>query len=76
MVKSSPINDHGAAHFKNILPYHDWPAILRRVNRVRTAAARGMPRKTATLLATVEYEISSVPSSRLMTLIKKIASGA
>jgi len=43
---------------------------------VMMAAASGMPRKTATLFATVEYWISMVLSERLMTLMNSSARGA
>lgn len=71
-----PIRDHGAANLRNIWSYHLGLAIFRSANRVTIAVPRGIPRKTATLLATVEYPISSVPSSLLMTLMKSRARGA
>ena len=40
------------------------------------AAPRGMPRKTATLVATMEYEIDLAAESPLMTLMKRMASGS
>lgn len=46
------------------------------VNRVTMAAARGMPKNAATLVATVEYEDEIGVSESLMTLMKKMASGA
>ena len=49
---------------------------LRMVNRVTMAAARGMPKNAATLVATVEYEDEIGVSESLMTLMKRIASGA
>ena len=49
---------------------------LRTVNLVKIAAPRGIPRKTATLIATVEYETVMRPLEWLMTRMKRIASGA
>lgn len=45
-------------------------------NRVMMAAARGIPKNAATLVATVEYEGVIVECEWLMMLIKKIAKGA
>lgn len=44
--------------------------------RVSIAAPRGIPRKTATDFATVEYWMSKVPSSWEMTFMKSKARGA
>ena len=49
---------------------------MRMANRVRMAAARGIPRNAATLVATVEYEGEIVEFEWLMTLMKKMARGA
>jgi hypothetical protein len=76
MVNKSPIRDHGAANFKNTWSYHIGLAIFRSVNQVKIATPRGMPRKAATLFAIVEYSMPSVPSSRLITLMKRSARGA
>lgn len=61
---------------KKTRSYHSDPAILRREKRVMIAAPRGMPRKTATLVATVEYDTSREPSSPLITEIKNTDIGA
>lgn len=76
MVNRSPIRDHGDSHLMNTSLYHLRPAILRIMYRVTIAAPRGIPRKTATLLATVEYSMDMVPSARLMTFMKRRARGA
>jgi hypothetical protein len=44
--------------------------------RVMMAAARGIPKNAATLVATVEYEGVIVECEWLMTFMKKIARGA
>jgi len=56
MVYSSPMSEKGAIHFKKRLVYHSSPASQRTANLETNAAASGMPRKTATLVAMVEYE--------------------
>lgn len=76
MVYKSPIRDHGETKRMNMRSYHAGPAMNRRPNLVITAAPRGMPRNAATLVATTEYEIGAMSFSSLMTLRKKIASGA
>jgi hypothetical protein len=43
---------------------------------VTIAAPRGMPRKTATLVATVVYELVTLDLAWLITLMNNIASGA
>jgi hypothetical protein len=58
MVYSRPIRDQGEMMRIKTRSYHSGPASLRREKRVIMAAARGMPRKTATLVATVEYDTS------------------
>ena len=75
IVYSSPINDHGASHFKNCCSYQ-LGEIFRSAMRVTMAAANGMPRKAATLVATVEYDGEMLDSEWLMTLMKKMARGA
>ena len=75
-MNKRPISDHGAANLRKISSYQRGLVILRNRKRVRIAAPRGIPRKTATDLATVEYEMSRVPSSREMTLMKSRARGA
>ena len=76
IVNKRPMRDQGAANFRNTLSYHLALVNLRSEKRVTIAAARGMPRNTATLLATVGYSMSKVPSSREMTFMKRRASGA
>ena len=76
IVYSKPIRDHGEMTRRKTRSYHSGPASLRIEKRVMMAAARGMPRKTATLVATIEYETSREPSSPLMMLMKKMAIGA
>ena len=70
------MSDHGANHFRKVFSYHSGLINFRSVRRVIIAAPRGIPRKTATLVATVSYETATVPFSRLITLIKRMASGA
>ena len=54
MVKRRPMSDHGAANFRKASSYHRGLVTLRSRKRVKMAAPRGIPRKTATDLATVE----------------------
>lgn len=54
MVYSRPISDQGAIHFMNVSSYHVGLVSFRTANRVRMAAPSGMPKNTATLVATVE----------------------
>ena len=44
------MRDHGEINFKNTWSYHVGPASLRRVNRVKIAAPRGMPRESSDAL--------------------------
>lgn len=76
IVYSNPMRDHGEMTRRKTRSYHSGPASLRIEKRVIIAAARGIPRKTATLVATIEYETSRAPSSPLMMLMKKMAIGA
>lgn len=76
IVKRSPMRDHGLAHFKKMLSNQAGLKIARSVNRVTIAAPRGIPRNTATLLATTEYDIEISSLEWLMTLINRRASGA
>lgn len=76
MVNRRPMSDQGAANLRKTSSYQRALVSLRSENRVRTAAASGMPRKTATDWATVWYSISRVPSSPEMTFMKRRASGA
>lgn len=75
-MKRSPIRDHGAAHFMKTELYQWGEVSFRRVKRVSIAAARGIPRKTATDFATTEYSMPKVPSSPEMTFMKRRARGA
>lgn len=70
------MRDHGAANLRKTWSYHFALKSFRSENRVTMAAPSGIPRNTATLLATVEYWTSSAPLSRLMTLMKRMARGA
>lgn len=53
-MKRRPIRDHGAKYLRKTVEYHLSLTSFRKVKRVRIAAQRGIPRKTATDLATVE----------------------
>jgi len=75
MVYSSPISDHGATHLRKVFSYH-WTLMARIPKRVTIAAPSGIPRKTATLVATVWYETEVELLAPLMTLTNRIASGA
>ena len=74
IVYNRPMRDHGESHFINI-SYLDGPAKCRIRHRVRTAAPNGIPKKTATFVATTGYETSN-SSVSLITLMKRTASGA
>ena len=70
------MSDQGASHFRKIWEYQAGPASQRTTRRVSIAAPRGMPRNTATLVATEEYDMASVVVSPPMIWMKKTASGA
>ena len=76
MVYSRPIKDQGARYFKNVSSYHFELVNHLMANLVTIAAPSGIPRKTATLIATVEYEIEIAEVEPLMTRMKNTASGA
>ena len=76
MVYSRPISDHGAIHFRIIWSYHVGLVSLRTANRVMMAAPKGMPRNTATLVATVEYEAFTVVEELPIIRRNRMASGA
>lgn len=48
------MSENGEIHLMNLLSYQDALIKLRMLNLVMIAAPRGIPRKTATLVATVE----------------------
>ena len=70
------MRDQGARYFRKTRSYQSLLTNVRSVRRVMTAAARGIPRKTATLVATTWYEIGTPLVDLEMTLTNKIASGA
>ena len=76
MVYSRPISDYGAIHFRNVWSYHVGLVSLRTANRVTMAAPNGMPRNTATLVATVEYEVFMVVEESPIIRMNRMASGA
>ena len=76
MVYSRPISDHGAIHFKNVWSYHVRFVSLSTANRVMMAAPNGMPRNTATLVATVEYETFTAVEESPIIRTNRMASGA
>lgn len=53
MVKRRPISDQGATQLRKTRSYQDGLKTVRRVNLVNIAAPNGIPRNTATLVATV-----------------------
>jgi hypothetical protein len=55
MVKSSSIRAKGPIHFRNLFSYHAGLISFLSATRVRITATSGMPKNTATLLATIEY---------------------
>ena len=61
---------------RDLWSYYSGLTNFRNVRRVKIAAPRCIPRKTVTLVATVSYKTATVSSSRLMTLMKRMASGA
>ena len=75
MVKRRPIKDQGLTNFRNFLSYHSGLARSRIGNRMILAAPRGTPKKTATVVAIVEYNTSIVSSDLPVTLMNRIANG-
>lgn len=69
------MSDHGASHFRNVSSYHLGLVSARTPKRVIIAAPKGIPKNTATLVATVEYEVSTVEEPPI-TLRNKMLSGA
>ena len=76
MVYSRPTSDHGETHFTKVWSYQVGPVRMRTANRVRMAAPKGMPRNTATLVATVVYEAVTVAEDVPIIRMKRMASGA
>ena len=76
MVYSRPISDHGVIHLKKAWSYHVGLISLRTANRVMMAAPNGIPRKAATLVATVEYEAFTVVEELPIIRMNRMASGA
>lgn len=70
------MRDHGLRYLRKVFSYHCGLTSFRIAKRVRIAAPRGMPRKTATLVAIVEYETLTVLPDLPMTLMNRRASGA
>lgn len=54
IVKSSPIKDHGETHLRKTESYQEALMRLLIASLVTMAAPSGIPRNTATLVATVE----------------------
>ena len=76
MVNRRPIRDHGFNHLRKMLSYRFGPKMYRSESRVMMAVPRGIPKKTATLVATVEYETLISEPEYPITLINNMASGA